>query len=93
MNDALRDDGVPVHLTGVGSLFNIHTTSDSITDGSAAMIVDHELLAAVHIGLMNRGFFLAPRGLGSISTPMTQLEIRGLADSIVDLARALSVSR
>ena len=89
VNDALRADGLPVHVTGVGSLFNIHTRSDPITDGSAAMIVDRELLAALHIGLMNRGFFLAPRGLGSISTPMTQLEIRGLADSIVDLSTAL----
>jgi glutamate-1-semialdehyde 2,1-aminomutase len=89
VNDALRADGLPVHVTGVGSLFNIHTRSDPITDGSAAMIVDRELLAALHLGLMNRGFFLAPRGLGSISTPMTQLEIRGLAGSIVDLTTAL----
>ncbi|MBV9169264.1 MAG: hypothetical protein JOZ81_04170, partial [Chloroflexi bacterium] len=37
---------------------------------------------ALLVGLLNDGFFLAPRGMGCITTPMTETEIDALASAV-----------
>ena len=34
------------------------------------------------LALMNEGFFLAPRGMGCISTPMGETEVDALVDAV-----------
>ena len=43
----------------------------------------------IHLGLMNRGYFLAPRGMACLSTAMTREELDGLADAVEDLVNAV----
>ena len=39
--------------------------------------------AALFIGLLLDGFHLAPRGMGALSTPMTDADIDDLADAVL----------
>ena len=81
--------GVPARATGFGSLFNLHATGEEITDSHAVARSDPELTDLLHLGLMNRGYFLAPRGMGCLSTAMTPSERDGFLDALEDLLGAL----
>ena len=81
--------GIPARATGVGSLFNIHATGEEITDSHAVGRADPELAELLHLGLMNCGYFLAPRGMGCLSTAMTPAERDGFVDALEDLLAGL----
>ena len=89
LNKVLEASPVPAQVTGVGSLFNIHATDEEITDNHAVGRADPELMELLHLGLMNRGYFLAPRGMGCLSTAMTSADLDGLAESVEDLVATL----
>lgn len=89
IDKALEASGLPAGVTGAGSLFNLHATGEEITDNRAVGRADPELTELLHLGLMNRGYFLAPRGMGCLSTAMTPAELDGLADALEDFLGAL----
>ena len=89
LNKVLEASRVPARVTGVGSLFNLHATAEEITDNHAVRRADPELTELLHLGLMNRGYFLAPRGMGCLSTAMTSADLDGLAESVEDLVKLL----
>ena len=89
LNKVFVASEVPARVTGVGSLFNLHATDEEITDNHAVRRADPELTKLLHLGLMNRGYFLAPRGMGCLSTAMTSADRDGLAESVEDLVKTL----
>ncbi|HEY3063668.1 MAG TPA: aspartate aminotransferase family protein [Chloroflexota bacterium] len=72
---------VAVQVTGIGSLFNVHFTADEIVDYKSARAGANEASRAAMLALMNAGFFLAPRGMGCISTPMSETDVDALVDA------------
>jgi len=50
---------------------------------------DPELTVLLHLGLMNRGYFLARRGMGCLSTAMTSEQLDGLVDAVEDLVNTV----
>lgn len=63
------DASLPVQITGEGSLFQIHFTEEPVIDArssTAGSIRTRELFLAMRLD----GVFLAPRGMGNLSTPM-----------------------
>jgi glutamate-1-semialdehyde 2,1-aminomutase len=74
--------GVAAQVTGMGSLFNIHFCRSEITDYASARAGANEQSRALLLALLNEGFFLAPRGMGCITTPMTEAEVEGLASAV-----------
>ena len=84
--DALRADlgrrfarsGLDATVTGAGSLFNVHLGLAGSRSADARAAVLH----AFHVSMLNDGYYLAPRGMGALSTPMTQADIDGLADAV-----------
>ena len=89
LDKALQASGLPARATGTGSLFNIHAIGEEITDHHAVRRADPELTELLHLGLMNRGYFLAPRGMGCLSTAMTADELDGLVDAVEDLVNTV----
>lgn len=89
IDKALEASGLSAGVTGAGSLFNIHATGEEITDRRAVGRADPELTELLHLGLMNRGYFLAPRGMGCLSTAMTPEHVDGLVDAVEDLVNSL----
>jgi glutamate-1-semialdehyde 2,1-aminomutase len=74
--------GIAAQVTGVGSLFNLHFTNAQVTDYRSARKTDAAMLRKVFCGLLNEGIFIAPRGLGCISTPMGDDEIAAFVRAI-----------
>jgi glutamate-1-semialdehyde 2,1-aminomutase len=69
LDDLFERKGVPAHVTGVGSLFNIHANGDP------------RLLQELVLGLLTEGYWLAPRGMGCTSTPMTEATVDGFLEA------------
>jgi glutamate-1-semialdehyde 2,1-aminomutase len=75
-------------MVGVGSLFNLHLTDDAIVDYRSVTRGDRKTLSLLVIALMNRGIFIAPRGMGCTSSVMTPAEVdaflQGLEGALVE---------
>ena len=89
LNKVFEASGVPGRVTSAGSLFNLHATSEEIGDNHAVRRAHPELTDLLHLGLMNRGYFLAPRGMACLSTAMTSADLDGLVSALEDLVDTL----
>ena len=77
---AAGECGLPLTLTRVGSLMNLH-----FSDRSNAPLARREtgrLISLLHLAALNRGVFMASRGLIVLSTVMTEAVISDVADRI-----------
>ncbi len=91
LGDLFERRGVPATVTGIGSLFNIHATREVVRDNRAVQRGDARFLKALMLGLMNEGYWLAPRGMGCISTPMDESTVDGLvaaSERVIDQMEA-----
>lgn len=64
-----EDTSLPIQITGEGSLFQIHFTEEPVVDtrsSTAGSTRTRELFLTMRLD----GVFLAPRGMGNLSTPM-----------------------
>jgi glutamate-1-semialdehyde 2,1-aminomutase len=83
--------GVPGQVTGMGSLFRLHLSDRPLIGYRAAYprSSERQRLALLHRHLLNHGILIAPSGMGALSTPMSEIEIHQLAESLVDSLRKL----
>ena len=76
--DAARKFGLPLALTRAGSLMNLHRPDRSGSPlerrGTGG------LMSLLHLAALNRGVFMAPRGLIVLSTVMSDAVISDVAD-------------
>jgi len=66
---------IPIQVTGTGSLFGIHFTTDPVINYRDTILVDSVLRHYTFLGLVNEGIFPTSHLLGCISSPMTTREI------------------
>ena len=77
---ALDRAGVVGHVTGLGSLRHVHLTGPPIRSFRDAARADAAAYRQIHLALLSRGVFAAPRGFFCVSTPMTEDDVdRGVA--------------
>lgn len=81
--------GVRVQLTGVGSLLNLHFSDRPVVDYRSAAAGSRTLSALFHLEMLNRGLFLAPRGMFNISAPMTRSELEACGTAAEAALRAM----
>ncbi len=81
--DGIAADGLPARVEGVASLFQVHAGEavSAIATGAPA--------AALWLGLLLEGFYLAPRGMGAISIPATTADVDDLADATIRVLERL----
>ena len=89
LGDLFEELAVPVQVTGLGSLFNIHFTAEPIVDYQTSRAGANEQSRAAMLALLNEGIFLAPRGMGCVSTPMGEAEVDALVNA---MARVLTAN-
>lgn len=82
LTEVFEEVGVKAQVTGLASLFNIHFTDQEIIDYRDAAAADKELASLLFLDLLNRGISLAPRGMGCLSTPMTETELETLVTNV-----------
>jgi len=74
-------------VSGVGSLFWLHWTSETLTDYRSTKAKDVEMPLRVFMGMLNEGILVTPRGLGACSLAMGDEEVDRFVNA---LARVLS---
>jgi glutamate-1-semialdehyde 2,1-aminomutase len=73
---------IAAQVTGIGSLFNIHFTSVPVRDHRSLRTSNPKMLRDLFLGLINHGILMAPRGMGSICTPMTMEDLQALVEAV-----------
>lgn len=84
LGEALRlaasELGLPLTLGRIGSLMNLHFTERSPTP--SAHRGAGRLMSLFHLAALNRGVFIAPRGLIALSTACTEAVMADAADRL-----------
>jgi glutamate-1-semialdehyde 2,1-aminomutase len=62
-------------VTGLGSLFWLHWTTESLSDYRSAKAKDSGAAMRVFLGLVNEGILMTQRGLGACSLAMTDEDV------------------
>jgi glutamate-1-semialdehyde 2,1-aminomutase len=76
-------------VTGVGSLFWLHWTAETLTDYRSTRPKDAEAALRVFLGLINEGILLTQRGLGACSLAMSDEDVDRFVNALARvLARA-----
>ena len=78
LNAAFQAAGVRIRAVGSGSIIRIHWSDEKIRDARDAVAAQEraqELPGLLHLEMMNRGIFSAPRCQYAISTPMSEKEV------------------
>jgi glutamate-1-semialdehyde 2,1-aminomutase len=71
-----KEVGVNVKVTGTGSLMQIHFTDQEVRDWRSSTLTERlDIKSIFHIMLLDKGIFMAPRGMFIISTPMGQKQV------------------
>ena len=73
----------PAQVTGIGSLFGIHFTSERIVDYRTVVRSDQLMGRALFIGLLNEGVLLQTGTAGALNSLTTEAEV----DTLVDATR------
>jgi glutamate-1-semialdehyde 2,1-aminomutase len=97
----LLAEGLDVRVTGAASLFQVHlggaADAGSLATGRSggdpgAAAVTKARSRRFYLALLLAGFFTAPRGMGALSTPMTETNVDGFVEAAVEAARAALTS-
>jgi glutamate-1-semialdehyde 2,1-aminomutase len=92
-NRAFAQAGIKGQTTGMGSLMQVHFRDGEIVnprDTGVGILGSKDLPRLLHLEMLNRGIFSAPRGMYCVSTPMGDKEIDECIDAF---AAALEVLR
>ena len=78
LNAAFQESGIRIRAVGTGSIIRIHWSDGKIRTARDAVAAQERALdfpRLLHLEMMNRGIFSAPRCQYAISTPMNEKEI------------------
>jgi glutamate-1-semialdehyde aminotransferase len=80
-------DGLPLQVTGAGSLFKITATGKTIRNYRDAATADKGWEQTAALALLNEGYMLTTALSGCISAITTEAEIEGLLDAVRRVVR------
>jgi glutamate-1-semialdehyde 2,1-aminomutase len=90
--DTFRNAGAPFQVTGVGSLLAIHPTASPVRSQNDLAGSDARLLEVLFLDLLERGYYMAPRGYMALSLALTAGQLAGFVravDSVLSARTAL----
>jgi glutamate-1-semialdehyde 2,1-aminomutase len=73
---------VPAQVTGIGSLFSIHFTSEPVRDYRSMARGDQNMKAALFIGLLNERVLVQSRAAGALNALTTMAEVDALVAAV-----------
>lgn len=71
LNKVSSDAGAPVRFTGLGSLGTVHFTRQKLRSAADARDADQELKELFYFDMLDRGIYLARRGMYALSLEIT----------------------
>ena len=87
-NQAFASAGVRGRATGLGSIVGLHLRDGEIRnarDTLLGIVESGRIMRLLHLGLLRRGVFCAPRGMLCVSTPMGEAEIESAVVALGDV--------
>jgi glutamate-1-semialdehyde 2,1-aminomutase len=88
LNGEAAKRGLPVQVTGLGSMMNVHFRGGQIRNSDDAAASSDTARGLFHIEMLERGFHCARRGMINLSLPMGKPEIDGLVTAFADFLDA-----
>ena len=85
-----RRYGVPVQVTGDGSLFGIHWSAEPVTDYRSAARANKSLAYKFFLHGLNNGIFFTSRGGGCLAMPMTDSELGAFLDVLESFLKKIT---
>jgi glutamate-1-semialdehyde 2,1-aminomutase len=69
----------------MGSLFRLHVGSGEVTGYRSAFANAEtaKLIRRIHLAMLNENVLLTPNCSGAMSTPMTEVEVKLIADKLL----------
>jgi len=89
LGQAMVRQGIKGRVSGLGSLFQPHFTGKPVTDYRSAQRANARVMDLVHLELLERGIYIAPRGLCALSTPMSAKEVDGFVSAFEEALAAV----
>jgi glutamate-1-semialdehyde 2,1-aminomutase len=80
-----RAHGVDAQVSGLGSMLQIHLTAQPVIHYRSVAGLSRETQRMLHLSLLNRGIFAAPRNSMSISTAMGEQEVNEVIGAVADV--------
>lgn len=72
LRETCRESGLPLTVTGQGSLTGLHPVAGPVRNAAEAAAGDRRILRALHMALLQRGIFSAARQFYVLSTAMSE---------------------
>jgi glutamate-1-semialdehyde 2,1-aminomutase len=93
--DALRGElaqtfraaGAPFQVTGVGSLLAVHPVTVPVKSPRDLSQGDPRLLELLFLDLLERGYYIAPRGYMALSLALTASQLAGFVQAVAEILR------
>jgi glutamate-1-semialdehyde 2,1-aminomutase len=82
LSEVFASHGVPVQVNSAGSMFALHFTDRPVVDYRSMAAADKKRTRDLFLGLINHGVLMAPRAMGSLSTPMEEDDIQEFIDAV-----------
>jgi glutamate-1-semialdehyde 2,1-aminomutase len=73
---------LPLCVTGVGTMMNLHTRREPPADGATAYRRNEALQEQIYLGLLERGFYVAPRLMINLSLPLTDDQLAAFLSAL-----------
>jgi glutamate-1-semialdehyde 2,1-aminomutase len=84
LNATFRQAGVPMCVTGWGSLMNIHATAGPVLSLSDLEAADPRLKQLLFLEMLDAGFYLAQRGYIALSAEVTDTHVEAFVTAVAD---------
>jgi glutamate-1-semialdehyde 2,1-aminomutase len=82
LSEVFASHRVTAQVNSAGSLFAIHFTDRPVVDYRTKATSNATMTRDFFLGLVNHGVLMAPRAMGSLSTPMGASEIQQFVDAV-----------
>ena len=90
LGEVFASHDVPAQVNAAGSLFAIHFTDQPVVDYRSKATANVQLTREFFLGLVNHGVLMAPRAMGSLSTPMVEDDFERFIDAADVVAKQLA---
>jgi glutamate-1-semialdehyde 2,1-aminomutase len=88
--EVFASHGLRVQVNAAGSLFALHFTDQPVVDYRSKATANPQLTREFFLGLVNNGVLIAPRAMGSLSTPMVEEDFERFIDAVELVTKQLA---
>lgn len=90
LNGAFNQMGAPFQVTGLGSLLTVHASRAPIRCAEDLAAGDPRLRELLFLDLLERGYYIAPRGYLALSLALTDEQVSGFVAAVKEVLAARS---